>query len=105
MRLREIAHARTGDKGRVLTLSLTAYRAEDYPLLCTTVTAERVSDWFATFVDQPATRYELPQLSALNFVLHRPLGHGVTESLALDTHGKCLSSALLAMEINNETGV
>ncbi len=103
MLLRDVAHARTGDKGRVLTVSLIAYRPQNYALLCDVVTAERVSLWFDEFVDRPATRYELPQLDALNFVLHRRQGHGVTESLALDAHGKCLGSALLAMEIGNET--
>jgi hypothetical protein len=105
MLMRDVAHARTGDKGRVLTVSLIAYRVEDYTLLCDAVTAERVGSWFDEFVDRPVMRYELPQLGALNFVLHRRQGHGVTESLALDAHGKCLGSALLAMEIGDEAGI
>lgn len=104
MLVRDLAHARTGDKGRLVTVSLTVYRREDYELLREAVTAARVSAWFCELVDRPAVRYELPQLGALNFVLHRPEGHGVTESLALDAHGKCLGSALLAMEIGDEAG-
>lgn len=105
MLVADLAHARTGDKGRLLTVSLTVYRSEDYERLRDAVTAERVSAWFGEFVDRPAVRYELPQLGVLNFVLHRPAGHGVTESLALDTHGKCLGFALLAMEIDDEAGL
>lgn len=99
MLLRQIAHARTGDKGSLVTISLIAYRAEDFALLKSRVTAERVTEHFAGIVEQPVSRYELPHLSALNFVLERPAGQSVTQSLALDAHGKCLGSALLAMEI------
>jgi hypothetical protein len=98
MMLREIAHARTGDKGSVVTISLTAYRGEDFGLLSDCVTAERVAEHFAGVIDQPAMRYALPHLGALNFVLHRPENMDVTRSLALDAHGKCLGSALLAIE-------
>ena len=99
MILREIAHARTGDKGNILTISLIAYRKEDFRLLEDGVTAERVTEHFGEIVDRPVVRYVLPNVSALNFVLHRPPAHSVTRSLALDAHGKCLGSALLAMEI------
>lgn len=100
MLLREIAWARAGDKGRVVTISLTARRGEDFALLERWATAERVSAHFARLIDRPAVRYALPHLWALNFVLHRPDAQDVTRSLALDAHGKCLSSALLAMEID-----
>ncbi len=99
MLLREIAHTRTGDKGRVLTVSLIAFREQDYELLERAVTAERVSAHFASLMDRPVERYELPKLGALNFVLHRPASEGVTRSLALDAHGKCLGYALLTLEI------
>lgn len=99
MRLREIAHSRTGDKGNVLTISLIAYRDQDYPLLEAKVTAERVSAQFSDFIDRPVLRYCVPKLAALNFVLHRPSRDSVTRSLALDAHGKCLGYALLNLEI------
>jgi hypothetical protein len=99
MLLREIAHSRTGDKGNVVTISLIAYRDEDFGILEERVTAERVSALFAGIIDRPAVRYALPHLAALNFVLYRPGNQSVTRSLALDAHGKCLGSALLGMEI------
>jgi hypothetical protein len=99
MQLREIAHSRTGDKGNIVTISLIAYRPEDFLLLEKRATAEKVSALFEEMIDHPVVRYLLPQLSALNFVLQRPETQSVTRSLALDAHGKCLGSALLAMEI------
>lgn len=99
MKLREIAHSRTGDKGNIANISLIAYHMESYPLLLQQVTARRVKDWFQEIVQGEVVRYELPQLGALNFVLFSALGGGVTRSLALDRHGKSLSSILLDMEI------
>jgi hypothetical protein len=99
MLLRAIAHSRTGDKGNIVTVSLIAYRREDFHLLEQRVTADRVTEYFAGMVDRPVLRYALPRLGALNFVLHRPDAQSVTHSLAMDAHGKCLGSALLAMEI------
>ena len=99
MRLTEIAHARAGDKGNIVTLSLIAYRSADYALLEQHVTAERVERHFAEILEGPVSRYELPQLGALNFILRRKQQYGVTRSLALDAHGKCLSSALLAIKL------
>jgi hypothetical protein len=99
MLLHEIAHARTGDKGNIVTISLIAYRSEDFKLLEERVTAERVAAYFESFIDAPVERYSLPQLAALNFVLHRPLANSVTRSLALDAHGKCLGFALLALKL------
>ena len=100
--LRELAHSRTGDKGDTSNISLIAYEAADYPLLVRYVTAERVRAYFADIVRGDVTRYELPRLGALNFVLRGALGGGVTRSLALDAHGKSLSSALLSMEIGED---
>lgn len=99
MKLRAIAHARTGDKGDTSSISLIAYDEADYPRLSRHVTAERVAAHFAGMLRGGVDRYEIPSLGALNFVLHRALGGGVTRSLALDTHGKSLSSALLDIEI------
>src|SRR4051794_11428482 len=100
MKLRQIAHSRTGDKGNISNISLIAYSMESYPLLKEQVTAERVKEWFRNLIKGEVVRYELPQLGALNFVLFDALGGGVTRSLALDRHGKSLSSALLDMEID-----
>ena len=99
MKLREIAHGRAGDKGRRINLSVIAFDAAEYPRLSRDVTAERVRAHLAELIDGPVVRYELPQLWALNFVLERPRGGGVTETLALDPHGKSLSAALLELEI------
>ena len=99
MRLRGIAHARTGDKGDVSNIAVVAYRIEDYPRLVALLTAERVRAHFGDLVTGGVRRYELPALGALNFVLEGALGGGVTRSLALDPHGKSLSSSLLDMPL------
>jgi len=99
MRLREIAHTRTGDKGNTANVSVVAYDRADYPRLARHLTAARVRAHLAPHVKGEVERHELPGLGALNFVLHDTLDGGVTRSLALDPHGKSLSSALLTMEI------
>jgi hypothetical protein len=99
MQLREIAHARTGDKGSLVTVSLIVYRDQDFAQIEEQVTAQKVSALFHWLIDGPVERYSLPHLGALNFVLPRPDTQSVTRSLALDAHGKCLGSALLGMEI------
>jgi len=98
-KLAEIAHCRAGDKGDTLTLSLFPLADENYPLLAERVTAEAVKEHLAHLVRGDVRRYELPNLSALQFVCEGALDTGVTTSLALDAHGKTLSYALLAMEI------
>jgi hypothetical protein len=100
MKVRDIAHSRTGDKGNIVTISLIAWRPEDYPRLAEQVTVAAVSERFAPLIVVRAKRYELPRLCALNFVLERPEGRAVTNSLALDPHGKCLGDWLLDMEIS-----
>jgi hypothetical protein len=100
MKLREIAHSRTGDKGNISNISVIAYDEKDYPLLLAQVTAARVKAHFSGVVEGEVVRYELPKFFALNFVMDRALGGGVTRSLALDAHGKSLSSALLDLEID-----
>ena len=102
MLLRDLAHARAGDKGDISNISLIAYDRSHYPLLVDYVTAARVKAQFHGIVHGAVQRYELPQLGALNFVMHQALAGGVTRSLALDAHGKCLSSALLGMELPAE---
>jgi hypothetical protein len=97
--LRAIAHARAGDKGDISSISVIAYEADDYQFLREYVTSERVRAHFADIVKGDIERYELPALGALNFVLRDALSGGVTRSLALDAHGKSLSSSLLKMEI------
>jgi hypothetical protein len=99
MLLRDIAHARAGDKGNISNISVIAYDPNDYLLLERHVTAERVKEHFREIVQGEVQRYTLPALGALNFVLHDALAGGVTRSLALDAHGKALSSAILSLEI------
>ncbi|WP_367110590.1 hypothetical protein [uncultured Psychrobacter sp.] len=99
MKLREIAHSRTGDKGNISNISVIAYKDEDYELIKEKVTEEVVKEWFKDIVQGEVTRYELPNLSAFNFVMTGALGGGVTKSLAQDMHGKSLSSKLLDLEI------
>lgn len=99
MKLYEIAHARTGDKGNISTISVIAYNEADYPLLLEHVTEERVQSLFHKIGATKVERYPLPNLGALNFVLHNTLGGGVTRSLALDAHGKSLSGLMLELEI------
>jgi hypothetical protein len=99
MKLWDIAHSRTGDKGDISNVSLIAYDIKDYELLRDKVTAEKVKEWFRDMVKGEVVRYELPQLGAMNFVMREALGGGVTRTLSMDMHGKGLSSYLLDMEI------
>ena len=100
MKLRKIAHSRTGDKGNTSNISVIAYDPKHYPHLLAQVTAARVKAHFTGVVQGDVVRYELPRIAALNFVMNQTLGGGVTRSLALDAHGKSLSSALLDLEID-----
>jgi hypothetical protein len=99
IKLYDIAHSRAGDKGNTLTLSLIPYKAEDYELLRSQVTAEAVKQHLSAIIAGEITRYELPNLPALQFVCQQALMGGVTTSLTMDTHGKSLSYALLEMQI------
>jgi hypothetical protein len=99
MKLREIAHGRAGDKGRVINVSVIAFDPRDYDRLEREVTAERVREHLADLIQGDVVRYTLPGVGALNFVLQRPPGSDVTRTLALDAHGKSLSSALLNLDI------
>ena len=99
MQLRHLAHTRTGDKGNRSTLTVIAYDARDFARLEAQLTPERVKAHYAGIVLGRVERFALPQLGALQFVLYEALAGGVTRSLALDAHGKCLSSHLLTIEI------
>jgi hypothetical protein len=97
--LSQIAHARSGDKGDVANVGVIAYDAKHYPILVREVTAEHVKTFFGSFVQGAVERYELPNLGALNFLLHGALGGGGTLSLRIDAQGKTMGAALLRMEI------
>ena len=99
MKLKEIAHSRTGDKGEISNISVIPYREEDFDFLKEVLTAEKVKEYFSEICHGSVTRYELEGIKAFNFVLDKALGGGVTRSLALDKHGKTLGMALLEMEI------
>lgn len=100
MKLRDIAHTRTGDKGNRSTLTVVVYDPQDFGRLETQLTAERVRKHYDGVVLGRVERFALPQLGALQFVLHQALAGGVTRSLALDAHGKTLSSHLLDMDMD-----
>jgi hypothetical protein len=99
VQLLKLAHARSGDKGDTANVGLVALREEFYPLLAREVTAERVKKHFTGICKGPVERFELPNLGALNFLLHESLGGGGTLSLMTDAQGKTFSTALLRMEI------
>ena len=98
--LTKLAHARSGDKGDTANVGLIALRDELYPLLVREVTAARVKEHFRGICKGDVERFELPNLSALNFLLHESLGRGGTLSLMTDAQGKTFSTALLRMEID-----
>jgi hypothetical protein len=98
-KLHELAHARAGDKGDTSDISVIAYNPADYPFLRDALTVDRVREHFADIPLGDVTRYELPGLGALKFVLEHALGGGVTRSLSLDPHGKSLGQLLLELEL------
>jgi hypothetical protein len=100
VKLVRIAHARSGDKGDTANVGLIALKPEYYSLLVEKVTAERVKKHFAEICQGAVERYELPNLGALNFLLHESLDGGGTLSLKADAQGKTYSAALLRMEID-----
>jgi hypothetical protein len=99
VRLLDLAHARSGDKGDTANVGLIALKPVYYPLLVEQVTAARVARHFKGIVLGPVERFELPNLRALNFLLHGALDGGGTLSLKTDAQGKVFSTALLRMEI------
>jgi len=100
IQLREIAHARSGDKGDIANIGLIALKPEHYPTLVREVTAERVKQHFAGVCLGSVERYEIPNLNALNFVLHQALDGGGTIALKTDSQAKTYGSALLRMQID-----
>jgi hypothetical protein len=100
VQLRKLAHARSGDKGDTANVGLIAFRDNLYPLLVREVTAARVKEHFRGICKGEVERFELPNLGALNFLLHESLGGGGTLSLMTDAQGKTFSTALLRMEID-----
>jgi hypothetical protein len=99
VQLTKLAHARSGDKGDTANVGLIALRDELYPIIVREVTAERVKEHFKGICHGEVERFELPNLGALNFLLHESLGGGGTLSLMTDAQGKTFSTALLRMEI------
>jgi hypothetical protein len=101
VKLRDICHSRSGDKGTIANVSLIVFDSRHYSHIVQHVTAARVKAHFAGLATGDVWRYELPLIGALNFVVHGIAGGGVTRTLALDAHGKSLSSALLELEIDD----
>ena len=102
MKVRDIAMARSGDKGNRATLSVIALDPANYPLLERALTAERVKAHYQGIVHGAVQRYPLPHLGAVHFVMNDALGGGVTRSLALDAHGKTLGFAILDVSLDGD---
>ena len=100
VRLLDVAHARSGDKGDTANIGLIALSPELYPIIREEVTADRVKEFFKGICLGQVERFELPNLNALNFLLHNSLGGGGTLSLRTDAQGKTYGAALLRMEID-----
>lgn len=99
-RVYDLAHGRAGDKGNTSNISVIAYNDEAWKILQKQLTVYVVAKAFSHITTDTITRYELPKLQALNFVIEGALGGGVTRSLAQDAHGKSFSSLMLSIEIN-----
>lgn len=105
--VREVAHARAGDKGNTSSVAVIAYDRSGYEVLSEQLTEAVIARELAPFIDgadDAVTRYELPTIGALNFVIEGALAGGVTTSLRMDSHGKSLSSAVLAIELDIDEG-
>lgn len=103
MKLWDLAHARTGDKGNISNISVVVYDLKFYELIKQKLTPKNVKKWYGPQIKGEVLRYEIPQLGALNFVMYDALGGGVTSSTALDKHGKTLGAFLLEMPITEST--
>lgn len=99
LRVYDLAHSRTGDKGNTSNISVICYHEEDWEFLQRELTPERVMEAFRHIARGPVRRYELRNLKAFNFVIENALGGGVTVSLAQDIHGKSLCSVMLGIEL------
>ena len=100
IQLLHLAHARSGDKGDTANVGVIALEPQWYPLLRDQLTLDRVRQHFRGVITGDVERYELPNLEALNFLLHNALGGGGTVSLKTDAQGKVMSTAMLRMEID-----
>ena len=100
IQLKEICHGRSGDKGDAANVGLIAFKKEDYAVIKERVTEKKKKKYFEGICEGKVERYELPNIYALNFILHNTLGGGGTVSLKNDAQGKTLASALLMMEID-----
>jgi hypothetical protein len=105
VRVYDLAHSRAGDKGDTSNISVIAYDESAWAVLREQLTPERVMQAFAHVAKGPVRRYELPRLQALNFVIERALGGGVTRSLAQDVHGKSFSGLMLTIELPGRDAV
>ena len=105
VQLRQICHARSGDKGDTANIGLIALKQEFYPIIEKEVTAAKVKRHFDGIVLGNVERFEMPNLGALNFLLHEALAGGGTKSLKNDAQGKTLSAALLRMEIDIDDNI
>ncbi|MDZ4820507.1 MAG: hypothetical protein SGJ20_16195 [Planctomycetota bacterium] len=99
MKLGELAHARSGDKGNHANIGVVAYKQSDFARLQKELTAERVASYFAGLSPTKVERFELPKIGALNFVLYNALAGGASRSLRIDTQGKLLGTAILELEL------
>ena len=99
MQLRQLAHARSGDKGDTSNIGVIAFKPEHYPVILREVTPARVKQFFGDLVKGEVERFELPNLGAINLLLHESLGGGGTVSLRIDAQGKTYGAAMLRMEI------
>lgn len=99
IRLGDVAHARSGDKGDHANVGVIAFAAEDYEFLRRALTAERVKAFFGDICRGPVERYEMPNVRALNFVLRSALGGGASASLRIDSQGKTFATAILEMRL------
>lgn len=99
IKLEQVAHVRSGDKGNTSNIAVIAYRDEFYPLLKAQLTAAKFKEFYRGAIEGRVTRYEADNLAALNFVAEGALGGGVSRSLSLDNYGKALSAAILGFPI------
>ena len=104
IKLREVAHSRAGEKGDSVNLSVIAYREEDYPIIKEQVSVEKVREIFGPIVRGKITRYEAPNIGALNFLIEKALDGGRSRNLAFDESGKALSSLVYRMDIEVPEG-
>lgn len=99
MKLKELVHIRTGDKGNICNIAVIPYEESNYEKLKEILTAEKIKDFYSDIVKGKVIRYEVDSICAFNFVMYDALDGGVTRSLAIDKHGKALGMALLEMEV------